>query len=407
MRIAIIGAGAAGCFCAILLKRRMPEAVVEVFEGGKRPLAKVSITGGGRCNLTNTFRQITQLRQAYPRGEQLMKRALHHWSQQDTMKWWEQEGVQLVTQEDECVFPASQDAMQIVDTLLKRMQQAGVVIHTSHKVSDIMPEQEGYTISFADERQASRHFDCIICTMGGQPTLERLAPFRHLTGISIVQPVPSLFTFCINDPSLTALMGCVVEPVSVCIAGTKIRTSGALLVTHWGVSGPAILRLSSYAARYLAEHNYHAQLSINWLCAESEQQASELLNQMQRDNARRQVANEYPRSFTSKLWQHLLSRAHIDVEKRWGELSHRDLNRLCATLVADAYMIEGKGQYKEEFVTCGGIDLGCININTLEARQHPGLFFAGELLDVDGITGGFNLQAAWSMAAVVADNVKL
>ena len=407
MRIAIIGAGAAGCFCAILLKRRMPKAVVEVFEGGKRPLAKVSITGGGRCNLTNTFRQITQLRQAYPRGEQLMKRALHHWSQQDTMKWWEQEGVQLVTQEDECVFPASQDAMQIVDTLLKRMQQAGVVIHTSHKVSDIMPEQEGYTISFADERQASRHFDCIICTMGGQPTLERLVPFRHLTGISIVQPVPSLFTFCINDRSLTALMGCVVESVSASIAGTKIRATGALLVTHWGVSGPAILRLSSYAARYLAEHNYHAQLSINWLCAESEQQASELLYQMQRDNARRQVANEYPRSFTSKLWQHLLSRAHIDVEKRWGELSHRDLNRLCATLVADAYMIEGKGQYKEEFVTCGGIDLGCININTLEARQHPGLFFAGELLDVDGITGGFNLQAAWSMAAVVADNVKL
>ena len=383
----------------------MPEAVVEVFESGKQPLAKVAVTGGGRCNLTNTFRGITQLRQAYPRGEQLMKRALQRWSQKDTMKWWEQEGVRLVTQEDECVFPASQDAMQIVRTLLQRMQQAGVILHTSHKLADIIPEQEGYTISFTNEEQPPRHFDRVVCTMGGQPTLQRFAPFRHLPGIVISPPVPSLFTFCIADESLTALMGCVVDNVRVSLAGTKMRADGALLVTHWGVSGPAILRLSSYAARYLAEHDYHALLSVNWLGAENEQEAAELLLRIQQDSIRRQVAKEYPRSFTAKLWQHLILRAHLDPEKRWGELSHRDMNRLCATLVADNYMIEGRGQYKKEFVTCGGIDLGCININTLEARQHPGLYFAGELLDVDGITGGFNLQAAWSMAAVVADTL--
>ena len=404
MKIGIIGAGAAGCFCSILLKRKMPEAVVEVFEAGKRPLAKVAITGGGRCNLTNSFRQIKGLKQAYPRGEQLMKRAWHHWSQQNTMKWWEQEGVRLVTQEDECVFPASQDAMQIVGTLMQRMREEDVVLHTSHRIADIIPEQEGYTISFADERQMPRHFDKLICTMGGCPTMERLTPFRHLAGLTIATPVPSLFTFCINDRSLTSMMGCVVESVSVCIAGTKMRSDGALLVTHWGVSGPAILRLSSYAARYLAEHDYHAQLCVNWL-NQGEQAAMELLCNMQQESARRQIANEYPRQFTAKLWLHLLEHARIDTQKRWGELSNRELNRLCSTLIADVYMIEGKGQYKEEFVTCGGIDLGSININTLEARQHPGLYFAGELLDVDGITGGFNLQAAWSMAAVVADNV--
>ena len=405
MKICIVGAGAAGCFCSVLLKRKLPEAVVEVFEAGKQPLAKVAVTGGGRCNLTNSFRQIRQLKQAYPRGEQLMKRALRNWSQEDTMDWFEGEGVRLVTQEDECVFPVSQDAMQIVGTLLQCMREEGVVLHTSHRINDIAPEQDGYTVSFADENLKPQHFDKVVCTMGGLPTMERFALFRHLTGLTIAKPVPSLFTFCIKDNSLTSLMGCVVEPVAASIAGTKMRAEGALLVTHWGVSGPAILRLSSYAARYLAEHNYQAQLCINWLDAQNEQNGLALLQNLQQESARRQVANEYPRQLSAKLWQHLLSRAHIDLQKRWNELSRRDLNRLCAVLTADVYQIEGKGQYKEEFVTCGGIDLACINISTLEARQHPGLYFAGELLDVDGITGGFNLQAAWSMAAVVADSI--
>ena len=404
MKICIIGAGAAGCFCSILLKRRLPEAVVEVFEAGKHPLAKVAITGGGRCNLTNSFRQIQQLKQAYPRGEQLMKRALRHWSQADTMDWFEHEGVRLVTQEDECVFPQSQDAMQIVNTLLLCMKRENVAIHIFHKISNITLEQEGYTITFANEGQKPRHFDKVVCAMGGFPTRERYALFRHLTALTIAPPIPSLFTFCIKDSSLTRLMGCVVEPVNVSLSGTKMRAEGALLVTHWGVSGPAILRLSSYAARYLAENNYQAKLCINWLNT-SEQDANEQLETLRQESARRQVANEYPRQLSAKLWQHLLSRAHINPQKPWNELSQRDMNRLCAVLTSDVYQIEGKGQYKEEFVTCGGIDLAAININTLEARHYPDLYFAGELLDVDGITGGFNLQAAWSMAAVVADSI--
>lgn len=405
MKVAVIGAGAAGCFCAILLKRRMPEAEVEVFEAGKRPLAKVSLTGGGRCNLTNTFRQITTLRQAYPRGEQLMKRALRRWSQQDTMRWWEQEGVRLVTQADECVFPASQDAMQIVETLLQRMREEGVILHTSHRVNDILPEEEGYTLCFASDELTPRHFHRVVCTMGGLPSTNRFALFRHLPGLSVEPPVPSLFSFCINDPSLTSLTGLVVKSVGLSIVGTKLRAEGALLVTHWGVSGPAVLRLSSYAAPYLAQHDYKAELCVNWLWPSSEEEARALLRTFGSEKSRRLLTGEYPRCFTAKLWQHLTERAHISPQKRWGELSERDRNRLGAILTGDVYQIEGRGKNKEEFVTRGGIDLESINLTTLEARRHRGLYFAGELLDVDGITGGFNLQAAWSMAAVVASGL--
>lgn len=405
MKVAVIGAGAAGCFCAILLKRRMPEAEVEVFEAANRPLAKVSLTGGGRCNLTNTFRQIATLRQAYPRGEQLMKRALRHWSQQDTMRWWEQEGVRLVTQADECVFPASQDAMQIVETLLQRMRKEGVVLHTSHRISDILPEEEGYTLCFASDGLTPRHFHRVVCTMGGLPSTNRFALFRHLPGLSVVPPVPSLFTFRINAPSLTSLTGLVVKSVGLSIVGTKLRAEGALLVTHWGVSGPAVLRLSSYAAPYLAQHDYKAELCVNWLWPSSEEEARALLRTLGSEKPRRQLTGEYPRCFTAKLWQHLAERAGLSPQKRWGELSERDRNRLCAILTGDVYQIEGRGRNKEEFVTRGGIDLESINLGTLEARRHRGLYFAGELLDVDGITGGFNLQAAWSMAAVVASSL--
>ena len=406
MRIAILGAGAAGCFCAIQIKRKLPEAIVEVFESGTKPLAKVAVTGGGRCNLTNSFRDVTHLRSAYPRGEQLMRRALRRFSHEDTLRWFEQEGVRLVTQDDGCVFPVSQDAMQIVNTLSVRMREAGVVLHTSHCVSGILPAPEGYTVAFKDERLAARHFDSVVCTIGGCPSLHMLSAFRHLPGITIAAPVPSLFTFCIDNTHLTQLMGCVVNAVSVSLAGTKMHAEGPLLITHWGMSGPAILRLSSYAARHLAEQNYRATLCVNWLNSNSEQEAIEAIGELQKTAGKRQLQSLYPRQFTANLWQFLLSRAGVDCTKRWAELSRKETCKLCATLTSDLYRIEGKGKYKEEFVTCGGIGLDSVNISTLEAKHHPRLYFAGELLDVDGITGGFNLQAAWSMAWVVSENFR-
>lgn len=408
MRIAIIGAGAAGCFCATHLGRLLPEATVEVFEAGSRPLAKVAITGGGRCNLTNSFRQVRSLQQVYPRGDKLMKRAFRLWDHQKTMEWFTHEGVPLVVQDDECVFPQSQDAMQIVQTLLRDMRQAGVTLHLSHRVSEIIPSplegEPGFTLRFADAKLAERRFQRVIVTIGGCPSLRQLGIFRHL-GVEIQPPVPSLFTFNVPDPQLNALMGTVVGQASISLAGTRFRAQGPLLITHWGISGPAVLKLSSYAARHLHEQQIQGTVCINWMGEQTEDQVRDMLAHMAKANPQKQVASLYPQALSAKLWAHLLQRSQIPAQLRWSELCGKPLNRLCAMLTSCTYPISGKGKYKDEFVTCGGVSLSSINISTLQLKDHPGVYLAGEVLDVDAVTGGFNLQAAWSMAYVVANQV--
>lgn len=376
MKIAIIGAGAAGCFCSIELKRRLPGAEVTVYEAGPKALAKVALTGGGRCNLTNSFERISKLSEAYPRGENLMKRALRNFSSRDCMEWFEREGVRLVTQEDCCVFPKSQDAMQIVGTLLQRMKEAGVVLKTGCRISNLK------------ELDA----DIKIVTTGGSPKRSGLS-FLDGYGLDISEPVPSLFTFNISDEKLRRLTGTVIQDVTAGICGTTFRANGPLLITDWGVSGPAILKLSSYAARYLAGRNYNADLNINWGCT------------FNAPDSRKQVSGLHPEKLTTRLWEHIIDRSGIRQDITVGELGSKSLNKLNGTLSSDVYHISGKGRFKEEFVTCGGVSLSSININTLESKDYPGLYFAGEVLDVDGITGGFNLQAAWSMAFTVAQSV--
>ena len=249
MKIAVVGAGAAGCFCAIELKRRLPSSTVDVFESGRKPLAKVAVTGGGRCNLTNSFEGISSLDEAYPRGEKLMRRVFSCFNHKDTWEWFSKEGVKLVQQEDNCVFPASQDAMQIVNLLLARMDRLGVSVHTGIKVESVQ--------SLLDE------YDNVVVTTGGSPSPEG---FRMLEGLDLemVPPVPSLFTFNLPNSPVRELTGTVVEKTSVSLAGTKFRAGGPLLITHWGMSGPAILKLSSYAARHLSESGYNATLLVNW-----------------------------------------------------------------------------------------------------------------------------------------------
>ena len=414
MHIAIIGAGAAGCFCAILAKRNMPEAVVEVFEGGTKPLAKVAITGGGRCNLTNSFRLIGKLSQAYPRGEQLMKRALRRFSHLDAMAWWEQEGVRLVTQEDECVFPQSQDAMQIVHTLTRLMERYGVELRLRHRVTRIEHLDAQYRIALADAGITPILADKVIVTAGGKPSargFEMLAPL----GLKIEAPVPSLFTFNIEGRWHTTLMGCVVENAQVTLAGTKLKASGPLLLTHWGMSGPAILRLSSYAARTLAENDYKGTLVVNWMGGMTDEAARDTLRQLAADNGRKLVTTTPPAGLTTRFWQSLLVRYGIVTEAaiageestipRWAELGKKQFSRIVTALIADEHRITGRCAFKEEFVTCGGVSLSEINPNTMESRKHSGLYFAGEILDVDAVTGGFNLQAAWSMAYVAAQHI--
>ncbi len=430
MKVAIIGAGAAGCFCAVELKRRMPSASVDVFEAGPKALAKVAITGGGRCNLTNSFEGISSLSAAYPRGDKLMKRLFRSFDQRSAWQWFENEGVRLVLQEDHCVFPASQDAMEIVNTLLSGMRRAGVALHTSHRVSGISPcPGGGYSISIEDcprngkplgqsyattprqvaepvESASDRRFsaDIVIVTTGGSPKPSGLGILDGL-GLELVPPVPSLFTFNLPGSPIRELMGTVVGNASASLAGTKYKADGPLLVTHWGMSGPAILKLSSYAARYLADNDYTATLAVSWLGDSGEEDVRGMITSLSKDNSQKLIQNTHPSELPSRLWSYLTAKSGVRGDARWAELGSKGVNRLVNTLVNDDYQIRGKSRFKEEFVTCGGVALSNINLNTLESKTHPGLYFAGEVLDVDAITGGFNLQAAWTMAYAVASSV--
>lgn len=413
-RVAIVGAGAAGCFCAVELKRSLPEAEVVVYERGRRPLAKVAITGGGRCNLTNSFRQITDLRQAYPRGARLMQRLFHQFSPADTQDWWEREGVALVTQDDECVFPHSQDAMQVVETLLRLMRQHGVRLLTECPVSSIVPMKahtpsemansgsladEGYAIISA---RGTETFDYIVITTGGAPRATGLS-FLSALQLDTVPPVPSLFALNLGDDDLHNLTGTVVENTPVSIVGTKLKADGALLITHFGMSGPAILRLSSYAARYLAEQDYRVTLSVNWMQGRNESQVLQELECLAAHP--KLLTNLHPEHLTARHWAYLLQRAGIPDSRRWDSLNRKELNRLTSLLTSDTYQTNGRRTHKAEFVTCGGVSLQSVQPQTLALKAHPHAFLAGEVLDVDAITGGFNLQAAWSMGYVVAKSI--
>ena len=425
-RVAIIGAGAAGCFCAVQLRRMAPELSVTVFEAGPKALAKVAITGGGRCNLTNDFQGIRSLAEAYPRGERVMKRALKAFSQEDTIRWFTAEGVPCVLQADHCWFPESQDAMDIVRCLQRGMKGVDLRLNTpvtstvvagltaSENLTHADAAAKGAEVCSASAKKyadaTAEHtsvpmpkalqingeaFDFVVVTTGGAA---KGLPFLEGLGLELVPPVPSLFTFTVPDPGLRSLMGLVVE-ASIGLQGTPFKASGHLLITDWGLSGPATLKLSSHAARYLAETDYKGTLSINWLNA-NENEVRALLQKSALENPQKQVSSTH--ILQARLWSHLLDKAGLRKDIRWAELGSKGLNRLTATLTADSYPLAGKSKFREEFVTAGGVALSNIDPSTLECKRHPGLYFAGEVLDIDAITGGFNLQAAWSTGYVVA-----
>ena len=384
-RIAIIGAGAAGCYCAAQLCQMKADAKITVFEAGSKPLAKVAITGGGRCNLTNDFEGIRSLADAYPRGERLMKRALKAFSNDDTIRWFTAQGVPCVLQDDHCWFPQSQDAMDVVRALLRAMK--GVDLRLNTRITSIKTCSAHLYVN-------GEPFDAVVVTTGGAQRF----PFLEGLGLEIVPPVPSLFTFNVPDKGLRALMGLVVE-AQVGLQGTAFKAEGPLLITDWGLSGPAVLKLSSYAARHLADAGYKGTVGVNWLNA-SEAEVRERLREASAQNPQKQVSNTP--LLQQRLWGHLIRRAGLREDVRWAEVGSKGLNRLTAVLTNDTYPVSGKSKFREEFVTAGGVALSQLDLSTLECKQHPGLYFAGEVLDVDAITGGFNLQAAWSTAFICA-----
>ena len=388
MKTAIVGGGAAGFFLAVNLKEMMPEMDVTIFERSKRVLAKVEVSGGGRCNCTNSFAEVTDLSQVYPRGHRLMKRLFNVFDYEDAYSWFERHGVPLVTQDDECVFPQAQDSHAIINCFLSLARRHHIQICTGRKIQS-MDELSGY--------------DYVAVTTGGSPKGEGLRWLADL-GHEVETPVPSLFTFSISDDKLRALQGLVVEAAAF-LPGTKYRADGPLLMTHWGMSGPAILKLSSYAARHLAEQQYRAPLSVNWV-RKSEADIQTALHDMSTREPQKLLTTCNPFGLKQRLWSYLLEKA-LDrrAAVRWGELNRKDVNRLTNTLMNDTYQIAGRAAFKDEFVTCGGISLKAVNPSTLESRHVPHLFFADEVLDIDGITGGFNFQAAWTTAYTVARSI--
>ena len=398
LNIAVVGGGAAGFFAAIAAKQNNPEARVTIFERGQKVLAKVLVTGGGRCNLTNLFARIGDLKQAYPRGDKMMKRLFNVFDHDDTWRWFEERGVKLLTQEDECVFPVSQSAQSVVDALTKEAHRLGVEVRTGHALEGLKPLPNG-DLQLEFKAQKSLTFNRVVITTGGSPRAEGLQYLARL-GHDIMSPVPSLFTFNIADAAFMALMGTVVEDVTVSIVGTKHKASGPLLITHWGASGPAILKLSSYGARYVHDCGYRFQIAVNWIGLTNGTLVAEHLQGIVEGNRRKQLSSVHPFGLPSRMWLYILDKTGLGADKRWDELGKKGLNKLVETLTNDLYNVTGKGAFREEFVTCGGVSLTNISLNTMESKVCKNLFFAGEVLDVDAITGGFNLQAAWTTGYV-------
>ena len=390
MKTAIIGGGAAGFFLAINLKEMVPEMGVTIFERGKRVLTKVEISGGGRCNCTNSFAEVSDLQDVYPRGHRLMKRLMKGFSQEDAYRWFEAHGVKLTTQEDQCVFPMSQDSHTIINCFTAEAKRQGVEVRTETKIESLDDLSD---------------YDFIAVTTGGQPKAERLQWLAE-KGHEIEEPVPSLFTFRIDDEKLHALMGTVVTHATAMIPGTKLRAEGPLLITHWGMSGPAILKLSSYGARLLAEQQYKAKLAVNWTCLR-DTEVMEALGELMVRCAQKQLTSVAPCGLPTRLWAYLAEKCLGErANGRWGSLNKKELNRLANMLSGgDGYELAGRAAFKDEFVTCGGVALQAVNPATLESKHVPGLYFAGEILDIDGITGGFNFQAAWTTAYTVAQAI--
>ena len=379
MRTAIVGGGAAGFFLAVNLKEMCPEMQVTIFEKSNKVLAKVEVSGGGRCNCTNSFEAVTDLQQVYPRGHRLLKRLFKTFDYRDAYEWFEAHGVRLVTQEDHCVFPMSQDSHTIINMFLAEAKRHGVEIRTGCKIESL-------------EQLAEYDFK-VITTGGGTASM---------AGVPTIDAVPSLFTFSIDDDELRKLMGTVVEDATASIPGTKYRSTGPLLITHWGMSGPAILKLSSYAARDLHEHNYQMPLAVNWT-SRKEPEIQQELHEIIARHPQKQIGTIRPFNLPTRLWDYLVQKTLGErAQNRWQNLNQKELNRLTNALCNDQYQIAGRAAFKDEFVTCGGIDLASVNQNTLESKTLPQLYFAGEVLDVDGVTGGFNFQAAWTTAYCVA-----
>ncbi|MFK8101119.1 MAG: NAD(P)/FAD-dependent oxidoreductase [Saprospiraceae bacterium] len=399
MNVAIIGGGAAGFFAAMAAKHHHRNAQVTIFEKSKKFLSKVKVSGGGRCNVTNGCTSIKKLVMAYPRGGKVLKKAFQVFSTQDTMDWFESRGVALVTQADNCVFPASQSSQTIIDCFLQETRKLGIDIQLQKAITQIEPIDEKLRLHFKKDDSPALTFDKVIVATGGSPKRTGLTWLEDLQH-EIEDPVPSLFTFNMPEESIRSLMGIVIEKTLVSIQGTKLKADGPLLITHWGMSGPAILKLSAFGARLLSEKGYEFNVQVNWVNVQNDQIVRDNLESIVGNHTHKILANFRPYGLRERLWLYLLEKCQLSPQKRWGELGKKGINKLINILTNDIYSVKGKTTFKEEFVTCGGISLKSIDPKTMQSKVCKNLYFAGELMDIDGITGGYNFQAAWTTAFI-------
>lgn len=404
MEIAIIGGGAAGFFSAIAAKENYPQAKVVIFEKTKHLLSKVKISGGGRCNVTNACDSIDELSAAYPRGGKALKKAFRIFNNQDAIAWFESRGVALVVQDDHCVFPASQNSQSIIDCFLRQTKKLAIDIKIGVGIKAIQPMGDKLELRFIGDDTAlssttRRWFDKVIVASGGSPKKRGLDWLEKL-GHKIEDPVPSLFTFNMPTEKITALMGIVVENTLVSIQGSKFTADGPLLLTHWGMSGPAILKLSAFGAKLLSEKGYAFKIQVNWVAVTSHLVVMDYLLQLANEHPDKLLPNLRPYRLPERLWRYLLEKIELSTEKKWGELGKKGRHKLIEVLTNDVYSVKGKTTFKEEFVTCGGVSLDDVDMNTLQSKRCKNLYFCGEVLDIDGITGGYNFQSAWTTAFI-------
>ncbi len=398
--VVIIGGGAAGFFSAVTYAEANPSAKVILLEKNNALLSKVRISGGGRCNVTHACFDPKELIKNYPRGGKELLAPFHRFQPQDTIAWFEKRGIQLKTEDDGRMFPITDKSETIIECLLQEASKTGVEIRCLQKIEKIDKVGDHFEIYFIKEEKITCS-SILLATGSSKEGYQFAQSFGH----SVIGPVPSLFTFNVPNSPLKDLAGISVDPVGVHLEGLKSKQQGPLLITHWGFSGPAILKLSAWEARNLYALDYQANLVINWLPEQTRETISSQILRCKEENPHQDIGNANFHSIPKQLWRSLLIKSEIDPHKKLRDMSNKILQHLSQKLHHDPYKIEGKTTYKQEFVTCGGIPLNEVNFKTMESRKCPGLYFAGEILDIDAVTGGFNFQNAWTTGWIAGNSI--
>jgi len=397
--VLIVGGGAAGFFTAINLAEKNPKISVAILERGKEVLTKVRISGGGRCNVTHSCFVPNDLVKFYPRGEKELRGPFHQFCSGDTIEWFEKHGVELKIEEDGRMFPVTDSSQTIIDCFLNATKKYNIEILTGQSVQSLYQAEDSWKVE--THHQTFRCKNLVLTTGSNSKIWELLENLGH----TIVPPVPSLFTFNIKDPRIKDLMG-VSAFASVKVQNSKLEASGPLLITHWGMSGPGILRLSAWGARELFDKNYQFVLEVNWLNDATLEETENQLKELKLEHAKKVVSKKSPFEFPNRLWESLVLASEISVETKWADLTKKQLQHLALQLTNGKFQVNGKSTFKEEFVTAGGIDLKEINFKTMESKRLPNVYFAGEIVNIDAITGGFNFQNAWTSGFIVSESIK-